>query len=181
VPRLVLDHVTSRNLYLGYRETHDRIRSMNKTVLGIILVVLIVGGGILLLSGKSRTDSEKEQIQSPSLTQENDTIPPATPENYVNYSEKTVADAQEKGRTLLFFSAVWCPTCRGAEQDILRNNSDLPEDLTIVKTDYDSQTDLKEKYNVVVQHTFVQIDENGNELTKWVGGGVATINDNIVK
>jgi hypothetical protein len=47
-------------------------------------------------------------------------------------------------------------------------SSTIPDDITIFKTDYDSYGDLKTKYEVLTQHTFVQIDESGEVLTKWV-------------
>jgi hypothetical protein len=38
--------------------------------------------------------------------------------------------------------------------------------------DYDNSKDLQKKYGVTYQHTFVQIDENGEALSKWNGGDV---------
>ncbi len=37
------------------------------------------------------------------------------------------------------------------------------------KVDYDTSTELKEKYNVRTQHTFAQVDSEGNELNTWIG------------
>jgi len=54
----------------------------------------------------------------------------------------------------------------------------LPAELQ--KTDYDTQTELKERYEVVAQHTFVQVDENGDLVTKWIGGDVDVILDRVV-
>jgi hypothetical protein len=39
-----------------------------------------------------------------------------------------------------------------------------------LKTDYDSNIDLRKKYGVTSQHTFVQIDSSGNLIKKWVWG-----------
>jgi hypothetical protein len=35
--------------------------------------------------------------------------------------------------------------------------------------DYDAATDLRTQYGVTVQHTFVQVDGQGNELAKFTG------------
>ena len=35
--------------------------------------------------------------------------------------------------------------------------------------DYDPANDLKKQYGVTVQHTYVQVDEPGDELTKFTG------------
>jgi thioredoxin-related protein len=32
------------------------------------------------------------------------------------------------------------------------------------------EKDLAKKYGITYQHTFVQIDSKGNEITKWNGG-----------
>jgi hypothetical protein len=43
--------------------------------------------------------------------------------------------------------------------------------VTILKTDYDKETELKKKYGVTYQHTLVQVDKSGNMIKKWSGGG----------
>lgn len=95
---------------------------------------------------------------------------------YVDYSENAIAQAtQNNGKAVLFFHAGWCPTCRAAEKSILDNAQNIPADLTIIKTDFDSMTELKKQYQIVNQHTFVQVDAQGNEITRWVGGDLETI------
>jgi thioredoxin 1 len=56
----------------------------------------------------------------------------------------------------LFFHADWCPTCVAAEKDIL--SKDIPSDLTILKVNFDSEIELKKKYEIIAQTTFIQID-----------------------
>jgi hypothetical protein len=45
----------------------------------------------------------------------------------------------------------------------------VPAGLTVVSVDYDSATELRKRYGVTVQHTFVQVDAQGNELAKFTG------------
>ena len=73
----------------------------------------------------------------------------------------------ENGDVVLFFHASWCPTCKSADSAI--SGGTLPEGLTVLKVDYDSETELKKKYGVTYQHTFVQVDKDGNQLKKWTG------------
>lgn len=114
------------------------------------------------------------------------TVPSATASvnkltsKYRDYSEAALNEATQQGTALLFFYASWCPTCRAAEQDIVENFEQLPENLTILKVDYDTEDELKNKYGIVNQHTFVQVDSAGNIITKWLGGGTETILDNII-
>lgn len=97
-------------------------------------------------------------------------------QQYLDYSPNAITQAtQNNGRALLFFHADWCPTCRSAEKNILENIDQLPDDLTIIKVDYDSQKDLKKTYDIIYQHTFVQVDKAGNQITKWSGGELTEI------
>jgi thiol-disulfide isomerase/thioredoxin len=68
---------------------------------------------------------------------------------------------------VLFFHAPWCPTCRAAEKDVLARTADLPAGLVIVKVDYDGATELKQRYGVTRQSTFVQVDGEGRELARF--------------
>ncbi|MDC0506130.1 thioredoxin domain-containing protein [Candidatus Gracilibacteria bacterium] len=72
--------------------------------------------------------------------------------------------------TVLFFHASWCPSCRSAEKNI---NSTGVDDYLLLKVDYDSNKDLRTKYRVRSQHTFVQVDADGEYVTSWTGSSSA--------
>lgn len=99
-------------------------------------------------------------------------------EQYMDYSESAFAAAADQNR-VLFFHATWCPSCQAGDADIKANLDDLPENTVVFKTDYDTYKELKAKYGVTYQHTFVQVDSGGEALTKWNGGGAAEIASNI--
>jgi thioredoxin-related protein len=42
-----------------------------------------------------------------------------------------------------------------------------------------AEKELAKKYGVTYQHTFVQIDAEGNEVTKWNGGKIEELLHNI--
>lgn len=90
--------------------------------------------------------------------------------SYEAYSADKIARA-EKGDVVLFFHASWCPSCRGLNSSIESNLKSIPSGVSILKTDYDKETELKKKYGVTYQHTLVQVDKNGNMIKKWSGGG----------
>jgi len=73
--------------------------------------------------------------------------------------------------TVLFFAADWCPSCQMDLKDINANGSRLGK-VNVVVVNYDKSADLKAKYGVTVQDTFVQIDATGTNLAIWNGGGV---------
>lgn len=97
---------------------------------------------------------------------------------YTAYSTEALTEAQSKNRkVVLFFHAAWCHECREADKDFSSNLNKIPTNVTIFKVDYDSSKELKTKYGITHQHTFVQIDSEGGQITKWVGGGI----DNLIK
>ncbi|MBT3271999.1 MAG: thioredoxin family protein [Spirochaetales bacterium] len=90
----------------------------------------------------------------------------------VDYSDFEDAIARAAaGPTVLFFYASWCPSCRADMRQIKARIDELDE-ITVIVVDYDRTQDLKKKYGVTYQHTFVQIDEKGDLVSIWNGGGV---------
>jgi thiol-disulfide isomerase/thioredoxin len=83
------------------------------------------------------------------------------------------------GNVVLFFRASWCPSCKAVDADIKSNLTDIPSDLTILDVNYDTETALKQKYGVTYQHTFVQVDAEGNQIAKWSGS--PTLSDIVSK
>lgn len=88
--------------------------------------------------------------------------------SYETYAPEKLALADE-GDVVLFFHASWCPSCRGLNADIEEHLGSIPEGVTILKVDYDSETELKKKYGVTTQHTLVQVASDGSLLKKWSG------------
>jgi len=92
---------------------------------------------------------------------------------YEAYAPQKLARA-ETGDVVLFFHASWCPSCRGLSSDIEENLSAIPEGVSILKVDYDTETELKKKYGVTYQHTLVQVDADGTLIKKWSGSPMLT-------
>lgn len=86
---------------------------------------------------------------------------------YAQYAPHIIESATKQQDLVLFFHADWCPTCRALDEDIEANKESIPPDVTIAKVDFDSETALRQKYEVRLQHTLVQVDENGQQITKW--------------
>jgi len=103
---------------------------------------------------------------------------------YVEYS-KTALDQAATNRRVLYFYANWCPICKPADADFKANSSKIPADVTVIRVNYnDTDTDQEEKelakkYAITYQHTFVQIDGLGKEVTKWNGGKTDELLANI--
>lgn len=89
--------------------------------------------------------------------------------SYQDYSPEKVTAASADQDIVLFFRANWCPSCVGLDRDIMANLNKLPANLVILKVNYDDASELKQKYEVTYQHTFVQVDKNGQLIKKWSG------------
>lgn len=100
--------------------------------------------------------------------------------NYFDYSEQNLASAQKNGKPVLFFAAtIWCQTCQALEKEIKEKGDSLPSDVTILKVDYDNDKEMKRKWGVIMQHTLIQLDSNGNEVNRWIGGNLDALIVNL--
>ena len=103
---------------------------------------------------------------------------------YVEFNQE-VMDQTSNTRRVLFFYASWCTTCRPADANLKANIDKIPSDVTVIRVNYqDPKTDetekeLAKKYAVTYQHTFVQIDSEGKEITRWNGGSIDELLSNI--
>ncbi len=118
---------------------------------------------------------ESEVVGDSSTTQNTD----SSRGNYVSYQNyEQEVEKYKDSRVVMFFNASWCSTCKIARDNFESSLDQIPLDLTIVVVDFDNSDDLRKKYGITVQHTFVQIDANGESLKKWSG---STTIDQIVK
>ncbi|OGM59723.1 hypothetical protein A3A75_02090 [Candidatus Woesebacteria bacterium RIFCSPLOWO2_01_FULL_39_10] len=153
-------------------------------VIGIILLLTLGIVGFSLFNQRtSQTSSESTAIQA-GQDQNSGSAALDLSDQYIVYSKEAFESNSNKKR-VLFFYANWCPTCRPADANFSSNISKIPEDVVLIRVNYnDSETDqeekdLAEKYQVTYQHTFVQIDEEGNVVTKWNGGQINELLENI--
>lgn len=152
----------------------------------IVAAVVLIGGGISYalvknnndkktahnLAMQHEADMKKDQTADSQLSPADAATEKAHETDvmvkggYTDYAQAKLVNA-EKGKVVLNFSAPWCPVCREADKNF--KASATPDGLTLLKVDYDSSTDLKKKYGVTYQHTFVQVDKDGKLLKKWSG------------
>ena len=143
---------------------------MNKNtriIIGVIVLLVILGGVYSSVGVKDDNMMTEEKIEQ-SVMQNKEVMMKVG--SYEAYSADKLARA-ETGDVVLFFHASWCPSCRALNSNIESNLKSIPESVTILKTDYDKETELKKKYGVTYQHTLVQVDKDGKLIKKWSGGG----------
>ena len=68
----------------------------------------------------------------------------------------------------LHFHADWCPTCRAQEQVLKSLKSEPGLDLAVLVVNYDTEKDLKKRFNVRAQSTFVML-HGQQERSRLVG------------
>ena len=142
---------------------------------------------VALLLAACGSSGTGEDPATSSATMETGTMAPSPMESEATESEAAAAaggyitlaeyegskDMYADSDVVLFFAADWCPTCQEATANLEADPAAIPSGLAIVRVDYDDSDDLKQKYGITVQHTFVHVDAAGNELAKWNGSVTA--------
>lgn len=171
---------------------------MNKTVIGVVAVVIVLGAAFALMNNskdsammeqkamEEKAMMEKKAMEEAKMMEDKKMEDAKMMDNkdgammekkdgaimkgsYEAYSPEKVSWA-EHGKVVLFFKASWCPTCKALDSDIKSHLANIPEGTFIFEVDYDNSADLKKKYGVTTQHTLVQVDAKGNMINKWSGG-----------
>ncbi len=158
-----------------------------------ISLVAVVGFGVFTLSRNSspsdpmkKSDETIMQGEDKANNSEKMVDDTSASSRYVENSNTALQNASGN-RRVLFFYASWCPTCRPADAEFRNYKDKIPADVVVIRVNYnDPETDQEEKdlanqYGVSYQHTFVQIDSDGNEITKWNGGQIDELLSRIKK
>lgn len=174
---------------------YNRVRTvfMKNIVIILLVIIIFAGGGAFFLSqnsnvlvGQSVTPTpDYEQIAMMTMYPSGTPVENAkTAGQYMRHSQNILSTVKGK-KVVLFFYANWCPTCIPADKDFTKNISKIPGDVILIRVNYnDNETDkeekaLAQKYGVIYQHTYVQIDADGREVTKWNGGQTEELLTNL--
>lgn len=169
---------------------------MKNPIIIVLIAVAILGiGAFTFFQNSSPSDSmiKKDEAMMPKedaaiegkdtammkkdegVTEKENSMKQKGDDRYVEYSKAALVGASNN-RRVLFFYASWCPTCKPTDADLSANKSKIPADVTVIRVNYNDpetdqeEKDLAKKYGITYQHTFVQIDGQGKEVTKWNGG-----------
>jgi len=82
----------------------------------------------------------------------------------------------EKGAAIVYFHAEWCPTCRATMVSFRGRWPEVQPGITLIIADYDAETELKTRYGVTYQNTYVQVGPDGEKIQIWNGGGIEALN-----
>jgi len=70
-------------------------------------------------------------------------------------------------KLIYFFKTDWCFACKVVSADARANLNLIPSDVVFVELDFDTENELRERYQVTLQTTFVQVDKDGNKINMW--------------
>lgn len=86
---------------------------------------------------------------------------------YSDYSQELFNESIDSNNsTVLFFYADWCPSCKALDDNINNNYSMIPNNVDILRVNYDNEEQLKNEYWITSQHTLVFFNENWDQIDK---------------
>lgn len=138
------------------------------------LILLVIGVGIIGFGFLHHSSCIEAQAICDTANQEEISSEPVLElaPNYFTYAPESMRTAKQKGKVVLYFWAPWCKSCTSLDIELQDQEKMIPTGVTVLRIKYDQYKDLQKKYNVVTQHTFVQIDSNDEKLSLWVGGDI---------
>ncbi len=135
---------------------------MSKKLLIILIILSLILAGLGYILLRPETDSSPS-VAAP-INESVGVLSSGNKGSYVEYSSDIIE--KTSGQKVLFFHAPWCPQCRSIEQGI--EDQGVPDGVTVIKVDYDSNQALRKKYGVTLQTTFVKVDDRANLVDKYV-------------
>ena len=128
---------------------------------------------VIVLGGCSQTNSSSDAMSSAKSPSSATSHSDSASQSYITYDQYQASkDKYADSKVVLFFNAKWCPACRAINEALTSDPGKIPAKTTVVSVDYDQYTDLRQRYGVTTQHTFVQIDTNGEKTRQWVSTSV---------
>jgi thiol-disulfide isomerase/thioredoxin len=127
----------------------------------------------LLLIGSGTAAMAQEGMMAPPAEAQGGSMMMAAPASrLVPFTDLATARLLAgQGPTVLFFQASWCPTCQAAMRELQAAGERLGGVVVLI-VDYDKAGELKKRYGVSYQHTWVRIDAAGRKTAIWNGGGL---------
>ena len=128
---------------------------------------------VIVLGGCSQANSSSDAMSSAKSPSSATSHCDSACQSYITYDQYQASkDKYADSKVVLFFNAKWCPACRAINEALTSDPGKIPAKTTVVSVDYDQHTDLRQRYGVTTQHTFVQIDTNGEKTRQWVSTSV---------
>lgn len=147
----------------------------------------VIAFGIVSLAGCSTATKTTQDTPPVSASEKTATEVRETTTNtaqtavYTDFTQEQYSELLGKKPFAIFFHASWCPDCIFLEKQIKENIENLPPETIILKADYDTENELKQKYGITVQSTVVVIDKDGNAMPTLFGPSLDKLTSAIEK
>jgi len=162
-----------------------------KIVVIIAFIVVLAGGGIVFAQRQADTNKKNEAAamkktedaammkkeadakmmkdeESAKMAGDKMTDDKMSKDAYITYADYAkTKSAYTDFKKVIFFHASWCSICQGIEKEIKADPTKIPAKTVVIKADFDTSTELRQKYGVTQQYTFVTIDNDGMKLSKY--------------
>ena len=133
---------------------------------------------VIVLGGCSQTNSSSDAMSSAKSPSSATSHSDSASQSYITYDQYQASkDKYADSKVVLFFNATWCPDCRAINEALTSDPGKIPAGTTVVSVDYDQHADLRQRYGVTMQHTFVQINSSGDKVRQWA----STSTDGLLK
>jgi len=125
---------------------------------------------MILPSAESPENTDQQPIaEQPPANPTTEPPAPAFNSEFINASKAQYLDLDwntfneiiGKKAIVLFFHVDWYPACTTIHENISTGIHDFPENTKIFKTNFDTEKDLRKKFDIDVQCTVVVVDKNG--------------------
>ena len=130
------------------------------TTLALVSLALVACKPLVDTMGDTAPTAPTNEVEQPQAA--DDSMQNSIAGNYRTYQQGVLTDGSTK---VLFFHAAWCPVCKTANDELVDWYESEQIPLPTYRVDYDTETELRQKYGVTVQHTFVLVDGSGDEMT----------------
>lgn len=131
----------------------------------VIIGVVFIGG---LWLGSQSGHSTPVYIPQEPITATSPTTHTTPHGSYITYQEYlTSPDAYKNHKRIYFFRTNWCFACKIIAAEARANPTLIPENIAVIEVDFDTQAELRSKYDVTSQTTFVQVAADGTKLGQW--------------
>lgn len=147
----------------------------SKTMIGLSVAILAAGGVFYAFPISAPTHEVEKVPTTNSVTKKDPPVDEVMKQPQSTYSEYKEGVIGNGDASLLFFHAQWCPACRQGDSDLRALYETGVPRIATYKVDYDTSAELKKKYGVTYQHTFVLIDGEGNAVKTLLGPSLSEL------
>lgn len=163
-------------------------QSTSSAVIGLLIAVIAGLLAYILWPSTTSAPTVPEEVMEVTVVETPQVSPPPTPTptsatktaakptiapapitkggSYENYTTDALGYAA-LGEVVLFFHSASCPACELLDRDIKTNAARIPKDVKILKVDYDTAADLRQKYGLSAPHILIQVNSKGDRITQW--------------